>query len=81
MPLWCQTVEFSFRGQSIRQVEHYFLAHVSRHDVSLGETVGHAHRLEGIVAARWWSLEEIETTSEQVFPEDLCERLSALQAE
>lgn len=53
---------------------------LSRDDVELGEIVGHAHRLEGIVAAQWWSLQEIETTAEQVFPEDLCERLRGLQS-
>jgi 8-oxo-dGTP pyrophosphatase MutT (NUDIX family) len=74
-PLWCQTVEFSFRGQSIQQVERYFLVHVSRDDVALGGVVADAHRREGIVAARWWSVEEIEVTSERVFPEDLFERL------
>ena len=79
-PLWCRNVEFGFRGQSIRQVEQYFLLQVSRDDVALGGVVEHAHRREGIVAARWWSLEEIETTSEHVFPEDLCERLRDLRA-
>jgi hypothetical protein len=34
-----------------------------------------AHRREGIVATRWWSIEDIETTSERVFPENLCGRL------
>ena len=78
MPLWCLTVNFSFRGQSINQVERYFLVRTSRDDVRFGEIVGDAHRLEGIVAAHWWSLAEIETRSEQVFPEDLRERLHEL---
>jgi 8-oxo-dGTP pyrophosphatase MutT (NUDIX family) len=80
MPLWHRTIEFSFRGQSIRQLEHYFLLRLSRHEVAFGGTVREAHRLEGIVAARWWSLKEIETSSEEVFPEDLCERIRTLQA-
>jgi 8-oxo-dGTP pyrophosphatase MutT (NUDIX family) len=78
-PLWCLTVDFSFRGQSIHQVESYFLVRVSREDLGLGEIVSDAHRREGIVAAHWWSLEEIETTSEQVFPENLCERVRGLR--
>jgi hypothetical protein len=28
---------------------------------------------------RWWSLEDIDTTSEQVFPEDLAQRLRELR--
>lgn len=77
--LWRRTVEFTFRGQAIRQVERYFLIRVERDDVGLGETVRDAHGREGIMAARWWSLEEIEAASEQVFPEDLCERLRGLR--
>jgi 8-oxo-dGTP pyrophosphatase MutT (NUDIX family) len=80
IPLWCLTAEFTFRGQSIRQVERYFLARVSRPDAALSHTEREAHHREGIVAARWWSLEEIETTSERVFPKDLCERLRGLQS-
>ena len=80
IPLWCRTVEFTIRGQLIRQVECYFLTRLSRPDAALGHTMREAHRREGIVAARWWSLEEIDTTSERVFPEDLCERLRDLQS-
>ncbi|MDP2859909.1 MAG: NUDIX domain-containing protein [Bacillota bacterium] len=78
-PLWRRTVEFAFRGQAIRQVEHYFLMRLARSDIVLDQTVREAHGREGIIAARWWSLEEIEATSEQVFPEDLCERLRSRQ--
>jgi 8-oxo-dGTP pyrophosphatase MutT (NUDIX family) len=80
IPLWHQTVEFMFRGQAIRQVEHYFLLRLLKPDPELGHTLREAHHLEGIVAVRWWSLEETKTTSERVFPEDLCERLRALQS-
>jgi hypothetical protein len=79
-PLWSGNVEFRFRGQSIRQVERYFLLQDARDDVAGGEVVEQAHRREGIVAARSWSFEEIETTSGQVFPEDLCKRLRDLRA-
>ena len=79
-PLWCQTVDFRFRGQSINQVEHYFLVRTSRDDVKFGGAVADAHRLEGIVAAHWWSLAEIETTSEQIFPRDLHGHLARSRA-
>lgn len=78
-PLWCQTVEFTLRGKSIRQVERYYLMRLSRGDVVPGESVLEVHRHEGIVASRWWSLEEIEKTTEEVFPVDLGERLRRLQ--
>ena len=77
--LWCQTIEFTFRGKSVRQIERYFLMRLSRADLVLGESAREAHRREGIVASRWWSLEEIERTTEEVFPVDLGERLRRLQ--
>jgi 8-oxo-dGTP pyrophosphatase MutT (NUDIX family) len=75
VPLWQRTVEFSFRGAPIRQHEQYFLIKMSSDQIALGSTVRDAHAREGILAARWWSLDEIGTTAEQIFPEDLCERL------
>ena len=79
VPLWHRTVEFSFRGITVRQEEQYFLLRILPGDVVLGQHVREAHRHEGIIATRWWSLEEIETTSEQVFPEDLPQRLRQLR--
>jgi 8-oxo-dGTP pyrophosphatase MutT (NUDIX family) len=79
LPLWHRTVEFSFRGTAVRQEEHYFLLRIPLREVALGQEVREAHRQEGIIATRWWSLEEIETTSEQVFPEDLPQRLRELR--
>src|SRR5688572_6993371 len=78
LPLWHRTVEFSFRGVPIRQAEQYFLLRIPQGDIALGQQVREAHRHEGIIATRWWSLEEIEATSEQVFPEDLPQRLREL---
>jgi len=79
LPLWQRTVDFSFRGTAIRQDEHYFLLRIPRHELALGETLRAAHSQEGILATRWWSPEEIETSSEQVFPEDLPQRLRELR--
>ena len=80
-PLWCRTVEFSFRGTSVRQEEHYFLVRIAPGEVALGHEVREAHRHEGIIATRWWTLEDIDTTSEQVFPEDLAQRVRELRFE
>ena len=80
LPLWHRTVEFSFRGIPIRQEEHYFLLRIPRGEVALGEEVAAAHSQEGIIATRWWSPEEIEASSEQVFPEDLPQRLRDLRS-
>jgi 8-oxo-dGTP pyrophosphatase MutT (NUDIX family) len=78
VPLWDATVEFSFRGKAVRQEERYFLLRVSPGALTLGPDAAHVHRQEGIIAMRWWTLDDIETTSEQVFPEDLPRRLRDL---
>jgi 8-oxo-dGTP pyrophosphatase MutT (NUDIX family) len=79
VPLWSATVEFTFRGQRIRQHERYFLVRLSDADIgSPHGPVEEAHRSEGIVSMRWWGLEDIEKTAEVVFPADLRERLRAL---
>jgi 8-oxo-dGTP pyrophosphatase MutT (NUDIX family) len=79
LPLWHRTVEFSFRGTFIRQEEHYFLLRIPRNELALGQQERAAHSQEGIIATRWWSPEEIEASSEQVFPEDLPRRLRDLR--
>jgi len=81
LPLWRGTVEFSFRGTPIRQEERYFLLRIAPGEIPLGHEVREAHRHEGILATRWWSLEDIDTTSEQVFPENLAQRLRELRLE
>ena len=77
-PLWCQTVEFRFRGESVRQVEHFFLMRLPEETIEFGDRLREVHRREGIVAWRWWSLEEIAATRERIFPEDFAERLREL---
>ena len=81
MPLWRTAVEFWFRGAYVRQEEQYFLLRIPLGEVALGPDVREAHRHEGIIATRWWSLADIASTSEQVFPDDLALRLRAFSAE
>jgi 8-oxo-dGTP pyrophosphatase MutT (NUDIX family) len=80
-PLWEREVEFSFRGTRYCQFERYFLLHVARDGLAIGQAAREVHAREGIVATRWWSLEEIEATTERVFPEDLLRRLRELSWE
>ena len=78
LPLWHRTVEFSFRGLFVRQHERYFLIRIWSQRISLAPEAHDAHAREGILAARWWSRDEIDATSEQIFPEDLADRLRDL---
>ena len=79
VPLWLRTSEFTFRGKAIRQNEQFFLLRVAAKEIEPGYAVQEAHRHEGILGLRWWLPGEIEATSEQVYPEDLPERLRELR--
>ncbi len=73
-PLWDLHAEFEAGDVLRRQQERYFLIRTAESELTLGESVREAHAIEGILAARWWRLEELLTTNERVFPEDLAAR-------
>ncbi len=78
LPLWDRTVEFSFRGANVQQLERYFLLLTPRSGICFGPELHQVHVEEGIIAQRWWACEEIEATSDVVFPDDLSHRLRDL---
>jgi ADP-ribose pyrophosphatase YjhB (NUDIX family) len=73
-PLWRDTAEFEARGVLLAQTEQFFLLRVARDGIDLGERVRVAHETEGIIATRWWSIEEIDRAAEPVYPGDLSSR-------
>lgn len=75
---WERTSEFQSRGQSIRQVERYFLVRGVSGAIAIDASVREAHALEGILATRWWSRIELRATGERVFPEDLADRMDTM---
>jgi 8-oxo-dGTP pyrophosphatase MutT (NUDIX family) len=77
-PLWRESAEFPVRGEPVCQVEQFFLLRVSADEVVLGDNVREAHAQEDIRSTRWWSLDEIESTRELIFPEGLAARLRPL---
>jgi hypothetical protein len=48
--------------------------------MSPGEAEIETRVSEGIVDARWWSVDEIEATPERVFPLDLAQRVRELES-
>jgi ADP-ribose pyrophosphatase YjhB (NUDIX family) len=71
--LWTGHSNFQFANRRISQTETFFL--VTNHSGILGPEVDHMHRLEGITSVRWWSLDEIESSEESIFPSDLASRV------
>ncbi len=61
-------VQFSgYRKALIRQYDHYFIGRVPDEERPLGE-VADMHDSDGIVGHRWWTLEELDATDENVYP-------------
>jgi len=61
----------------VRQNERFFLARVSVERRPLGDVAAmHVH--DGIRAARWWTLAELDSTAEIVWPEGLGDLIRGL---
>lgn len=73
--LWSARTELLFARHRMYQDETYFL--LSPAPERVGPEVEEAHRQEGIVEARWWTLDEIQSAAEPLFPTDLADRLRA----
>jgi len=69
-------VEFSFGGRLFAQSEQFFLARVEAHEV---DTAGFSPlEMAAVVEHRWWSLTDLATTDDMVYPVGLAELLSRL---
>jgi 8-oxo-dGTP pyrophosphatase MutT (NUDIX family) len=65
-------------GREISQDDHYFVGRVPEERRPLGD-VAAMHTSDGIVSYRWWTLDELDSTAESVYPAglaDLVRRLS-----
>ena len=73
-----RVAEFRFAGGHYRQFEDFYALRVDAHEV---DTAGFtALELAAVRGHRWWSPEELRTTSERVFPTDLVAILDRLGA-
>jgi len=71
-PLWRRVAEFRFLGAAYRQTETFFLARVPSFAV---DTSGFTEvETRTVLEHRWWTLDELERTSDTVYPT----RLAAL---
>ncbi len=75
-PLWEGVATFQIGGRSIHQEEKFFLLGLDA--LRAAADVQQAHRLEGIIQTRWWTLSDLRCTEETVFPDDLASRVAAL---
>jgi 8-oxo-dGTP pyrophosphatase MutT (NUDIX family) len=64
---------FPFGGRTYRQSEDYFLVRVEGHEVDTSGFSEVENRF--VLGHRWWHPEEIRTTDEKVYPEELLDVL------
>ncbi|XVV11538.1 NUDIX hydrolase [Actinoplanes sp. CA-131856] len=73
---WRQVAEFSYSGRDYQQDQEFFLLRVTEIQIDMAGM--DADEQETITEHRWWSAEEIEASSEQIFPVELPELLRGL---
>jgi 8-oxo-dGTP pyrophosphatase MutT (NUDIX family) len=65
-PIWHDTIEFEYDRRQYRQCQAFFLLRVTQWQV---DTAGmDADEQRTITEHRWWSAEEIEASTEKIFP-------------
>ena len=77
--VWVRTAHFDFLGRSYRQAETFFLARVDQHDVDFSGFT--EMERDTVDAFRWWSVTELATTDETVYPSTLGAELALLLAD
>ncbi|MBI3896905.1 MAG: NUDIX domain-containing protein [Gammaproteobacteria bacterium] len=75
-PLWERTAEFMFRDTPVRQQEKYFLVRLPQWEQT--PVVADAHRQEGILNTRWWTVTDMEHSVETIFPEGLAKKMRSI---
>ncbi len=78
-PVWLREAHFRFANEWYLQREQFFLLRVPSHEV---DTRGFtALEASSVLGHRWWTLEELATTDDVVYPHCLAPELSKLLAE
>jgi len=65
-----RTLTMEYAGGIVRQHERFFLARIPHARRGLGE-VAAMHVSDGIAAWRWWTLAELDSTEEDIWPSGL----------
>ncbi|HEV3381960.1 MAG TPA: NUDIX domain-containing protein [Trebonia sp.] len=74
-----RTVVMEHGNRIVRQVEEFFVARVPVAQRPLGD-VGSMHICDGIDGSRWWTLGELDTTDEKIWPEGLAKLIRSLRS-
>jgi 8-oxo-dGTP pyrophosphatase MutT (NUDIX family) len=77
-PLWHETTRFQFGGTWYAQEQDFFSARVPAPDWRVDFSGLNAIEQASTDGARFWSVEELESTEERFYPADLPKRLRSL---
>jgi 8-oxo-dGTP pyrophosphatase MutT (NUDIX family) len=75
-PIGNRDTRFTFEGVEIHQVETYFTASVDAFEIDRSGWSELEQR--SVHGSRWWSIPQLETTSDTVYPEILLDLLRAI---
>lgn len=70
-PVYEQEMDFSFEDVQLHQYEQFFVAHVREFEIDTHGWTDLEKR--SMLESRWWSLDELETTTETIYPGVLAE--------
>lgn len=68
-PIWHETADFPFDNRWYRQEQDFFLVQVDSWEVTMAGF--DSDELRSIDAFHWWSVAELETTVEEIYPAGL----------
>jgi ADP-ribose pyrophosphatase YjhB (NUDIX family) len=72
-----RTLTMEYEDAIVRQHERFFLARVKTVRRGLGE-VAAMHTADGIAAWRWWTLAEMDSSAEAIWPSELADLIRGL---
>jgi ADP-ribose pyrophosphatase YjhB (NUDIX family) len=73
-PVHRRQTRFDFEGTSYDQVEHYFVARVDLLEPDVSGWTDVERRV--VLEHRWWTLDDVRSTRETIYPEQLAEILA-----
>jgi hypothetical protein len=74
LPVHVRQARFRFEGSLYDQVEHFFVARVAAAEVSRAGWSEIERR--AVVEHRWWTLDQLRSTAETVYPTDFVDLLA-----
>ena len=75
-PGWEGVTDFVHMDRVVHQHECFYLLEGASPNFS--SEIEEVHRQEGIIEHRWWTIPEIESTTDPIFPEGLASQLRSL---